>query len=427
MGWTGTSVEMIKGNPSTKSDFYRTPNLEKLAAKGMVFSQAYSPASLCTPSRAAVLTGKTPAELHITTPGGGKTDGTRKLTPPRIARGLPEDIPTIGTLLKAKGYATALLGKWHIGRRDHAGMYGFDLHDGHTQNDPNGSAADPKEIFSLTERGIEFMKDNVKAGKPFYLQLSHYAVHSPTETRPESLAKFEKLPSGGIHVQSDYAAMTWDLDESIGLIFQALEKLQIEDNTYVVFMSDNGAQGNRRKPNNTPLFGGKGTLYEGGIRVPLIFAGPRIKTGYCAEPVSGTDLLATFAAMTGAKFESDESEDLSPLLSGNAGKLKRRNELLFHYPHYGQGSVQTPQTALISNGWKLFRDWDAGTTKLFNLNTDIGETKDLSSEEPGIFRKMVAAMDKRLEETGAQLPAENPDYDLDTATQGKRRPRRERG
>ncbi|NNJ71229.1 MAG: sulfatase-like hydrolase/transferase [Kiritimatiellales bacterium] len=421
MGWTGTSLEMIPGETSTRSDFYQTPNLEKLAARGMVFSQAYSPASLCTPSRAAVLTGKTPAELRITTPGGGRPDDSKKLLTLKPETRLPETLPTLGTLLQGEGYTTALLGKWHLGRNDHAGMYGFDFHDGSTQNKCNGTETDPKEIFSLTERGIRFMEESVNAGKPFYLQLSHYAVHAPVQSRPESIGKFEKASPGGIHTAADYAGMTWDLDSSLHQVFQALERLGITDNTYVVFMSDNGAQGNRRKPNNTPLFAGKGTLFEGGIRVPLMIAGPGIKTGYCSTAVCGTDLFATFATWSGASAESENSVDLTPLLTGQAKQFERKQELLFHYPHYGQGP-QTPQTALISDEWKLLKDWDAGTSKLFNLDTDIGETKDRSREEPERYAAMVQQMDQRLKETNAQLPTSNPNYDP-TATQTTRRRR----
>lgn len=419
MGWTGSSVEMIKGDAETQSDFYQTPNLEKLAARGMVFSQAYSPGPMCTPSRAAVLTGKTPAELHITTPGGGRVDTSHQMLTPRTTTRLPEDLPTLGTVLKEQGYATALLGKWHIGRRDDAGMYGFDVHDGHTENASNGTDDDPKEIFSLTERGIEFMEQNVKAGKPFYLQLSHYAVHIPIQSRPESIRKFEKAKSGEVHTDVSYAGMTWDLDDSLAEIFRAVEKLNITDNTYIVFMSDNGAPGNPRRPNNAPLNGGKGTVYEGGIRIPFIVAGPGLETGYCPEPVSGTDLFATFAAWAGAVADSDESEDLTPLLTGRASEFSRRNDLLFHYPHYGQGPAQKPQTALVSGDWKLLKDWESGTCELFNLKTDIGEQTDLSAHEPKRFAAMYETLKTRLVETGAQLPTENPDYDPG-ADQGRR-------
>lgn len=411
MGWTGSSVEMIQDRPETKSDFYQTPNLEKLAANGMVFSQAYAPGSMCTPSRASILTGQSPAKLHITTPGAGKTDPTKKVLTPKPSTRLPDQIQTIGTTLKAEGYATALLGKWHIGRNDHAGTYGFDLHDGHTENESDGTSSDPKEIFSLTERGIEFMEKNVKTATPFYLQISHYAVHTPTQSQPESIAQFEQAPSGKIHKESNYAGMTWDFDTSLGLIFNALEKLDITKNTYIVFMSDNGAGGNRRKPNNTPLFAGKGTLYEGGIRVPFIISGPMVNQGqYCSTPVTGTDLLATLSCWAGAPAEHAESEDLSPLLCGNDLKFTRKSELLFHSPHYGRGPLQKPQTALISGNWKLLKDWETDSLQLFNLENDLGEHMDLSSVEPAKLSQLTERLNKRLKETNAQRPENNPNY-----------------
>jgi arylsulfatase A-like enzyme len=409
MGWTGTSVEMFEGNTASKSDFYQTPNLEKLAAKGMVFSQAYSPGPMCTPSRASVLTGITPAELHITTPGGrARTD--RKILTPQTSTQLPAELPTTGTNLQAAGYATALLGKWHIGRGDDAGNHGFQVNDGPTQNESNGTDEDPKSIFSLTQRGIEFMEENVKAEKPFFLQLSHYAVHAPIQSRPESIAQFEKSTAGKIHHDPSYGGMTWDLDTSLAAIFDAVEQLGISENTYIVFMSDNGAQGNRRNQNNLPLFAGKGTLYEGGIRVPLIVVGPGIESGYCSQPVTGTDLFTTFATWAGAELESNESEDLTPLLTGRESEFKRSRDLFFHFPHYGRGT-QTPQTALIVGNWKLLRDWEAGKDQLFDLNEDIGESSDVSTKNPEVHQEMIKSMENRLQQTNAQLPKTNPDYD----------------
>jgi arylsulfatase A-like enzyme len=215
--------------------------------------------------------------------------------------------------------------------------------------------------------------------------------------------------------------MTWDLDESLGQLFDALEKLDIEDRTYVVFMSDNGAPGNRRRPDNSPLFAGKGTLYEGGIRVPLIIAGPGLETGYCAAPVSGTDLFATFASWSGAAVGSNESEDLTPLLRGKPEQFTRDRTLFFHYPHYGRGQFQTPQSALVSGEWKLLKDWETDTYKLFNLVSDPGEQNDISSREADTFRQLMTVLDKRLEETGAQLPSGNPDYDPSTTPQRRNR------
>ena len=426
MGWTGSSVEMIQGDEATKSDFYQTPNLEKLAKRGMVFSQAYSPGPMCTPSRAGVLTGLTPAELRITTPGGGRTDSSKKVLTPRASTQLPRDLATTGSTLQAAGYATALLGKWHIGHRDDAGAHGFDLHDGPTQNDSNGTDEDPKAIVSLTRRGIEFMEKNANAGKPFFLQLSHYAVHSPIQSRPSSIDKFNAASSGRIHRDSNYAGMTWDLDTSLAQITEAVQRLGIAENTYIVFMSDNGAQGNRRKPNNTPLFAGKGTLYEGGIRVPLVIVGPGVETGYCGQPVSGTDLFATFAAWIGVEVESQESEDLTPLFTGRQSEFRRRKALFFHYPHYGKGA-QTPQTALVAGDWKLLRDWETGTDQLFDLKNDIGESNDVSAKNAERFESMVESLEARLKETDAQLPTKNLNYDSNSDSNGDRGSRRGAG
>ena len=423
MGWTGTSVEMIPGDKRTRSDYYQTPNLERLASSGVVFSQAYSPASLCTPTRASVLTGKNPAELHITTPGGARSDTSKKVITPRASNSLPRDLPTIGSVLKQEGYATALLGKWHIGRSDHAGLYGFDFHDGATKNDAQGTDKDPKEIFSLTERGIAFMKKCVESKRPFYLQLSHYAVHSPVKCTAESRERFEKTPKGKIHNKPDYAGMTWDLDKSIGELLKALQELEIAENTYIVFMSDNGAAGGPRKPGNTPLRCGKGTLYEGGIRVPLIIAGAGIEPGSCTEAVTGTDLFATFAALAGAEYSSAESSDLRPLMFWEDDHFNRKQPLLFHFPHYGHGPQQ-PQSALIANGWKLVKNWEGNAYELFNLSDDLSESQDLSKKNPEKLKEMINLMNRRLASAKAQLPTTNPDYDPAKDKTQKRGPRR---
>ena len=425
MGWTGSSVEMIQGDPSTQSDFYQTPNLEKLAAQGIRFSQAYAPASLCTPSRAAILTGKTPAEIHITTPGGGRGTGTEKLTPPQQRNDIPAEETTLPEALKSVGYATAHLGKWHIGRGN-PGSHGFDVHDGATGNNANGSETDPKEVFSLTQRGIEFMKEQVQAGRPFYLQLSHYAVHTPIQSLEESKNKFEKLPAGTRHSLTDYAGMTWDLDTSIGTLRKAIEELGIAYNTYIVFMSDNGAAAGRKTPQNTPLNKGKGTLYEGGIRVPLLIAGPRIETnGASSEAVTGCDLFPTFCEWAGVPLVGKiEGVSLVPLLTDDPSTFQRSEKaFLFHYPHYGQGPAQKPQTAIIAGNYKLIRDLETGTLQLFDPEKDISEKNDLSKQNPELTEKLEQLMDQRLKEVDAQLPTENPDYDPDAKQErtGQRR------
>ena len=210
MGWTGTSVMADPEIHGSNSDYYQTPNLEKLAAQSMLFTNAYSPGPMCTPSRAAILTGKTPAELHMTAPGGGRTDPSHKVATPQIVRELPEQDITIAELLKSKGYATAHFGKWHQGQVS-PDKHGFDVHDGALANVVPDSKNGPKDIFGVTERAMQFMEAQAANGKPFYVQLSHWAVHIPFETSEASQKKFEDLEKGKYHTDPVYAGMTYDL------------------------------------------------------------------------------------------------------------------------------------------------------------------------------------------------------------------------
>lgn len=419
MGWTGTSVEMIPGDSRTKSDYFHTPNLEKLAQMGMRFSAGYAPAAMCTPSRAAVLTGKTPAEIHITAPGSGLGTPAHKMRPPTQLTEFPESETSIAEALKPAGYASAYFGKWHLGRGN-PGQHGFDVHDGSTSNNtPADSGPDnPKDIFGINERGIAFMRENVEADRPFYLQLFHYAVHGPTATKAESEAKFSELDKGKRHENAAFAGMTWDLDVSIGKVTEEIERLGIADNTYVIFMSDNGGPSNPRfgVQNNAPLHKGKTTLYEGGIRVPLIVSGPGIPANsHSAEPVTGCDLFPTFCEWAGVEVPGKiEGKSLVTLLSGKSQSIDREGvPLLFHFPHYSRGPDAEPSTAIIAGNLKLIKFWESNTYKLFDLENDLGEKNDLSKSQPEKLKKLIAVMDKRLQSVNAQLPIVNPDYDPD--------------
>ncbi|MCK4564068.1 MAG: sulfatase [Verrucomicrobia bacterium] len=426
MGWTGTSVEMDDRIEESKSDFYQTPNIEKLAKRGMRFSRAYSPGSLCTPSRAAILTGKTPAELHMTTPGGGRSQPYQKLAAPTHIKELPTSETTLAEALKKQGYSTAHLGKWHLGYGN-PGEHGFDVHDGSTGNDSNGTETNPKDIFGLTQRACDFLDKQVKNGNPFYLQLSHYAVHSPTETLDTSKERFSILQKGAHHSDADYAAMTWDLDASIGTLLEKIDTLKLSGHTYVVFMSDNGAPGNPRRPQNIPLNGGKGSFYEGGIRVPLIVRGPGIEPNtFCRENMTGCDLFPTFCEWAGLPApEEIEGTSLVPLLEGKPDKFARREDsLIFHYPHYGRGPTQKPQSAIIVKNYKLLRDLETGATQLFDLETDISEKSDLSKKMPEKAEQLGKLLDKRLKQVDAQMPTKNSTYDPDAESSTRRRQRK---
>ena len=417
MGWTGTSVEMIPGDAGTRSDYYQTPNLEKLAAMGMRFSAAYAPSAFCTPSRAAVLTGKTPAELHITSPGSGLGSDSDRLKPPTQLRRFPESETSIAEALDPVGYTSAYFGKWHLGRGN-PGQHGFQVHDGSTSNDTpaNEPPSNPKDIFGLNERAMAFMEKQVQAGRPFYAQLFHYAVHAPNATRPESRNKFRENSPGERHRNAPFAGMTWDLDRSIGTLMEKIEELGIVDRTYIVFMSDNGAPSGRRSGelNNAPLNKGKSTVYEGGIRVPLIIAGPGIPAdSHSSEPVTGCDLFPTFCQWAGVEISHEiDGTSLASLLSGKRHSLDRQvSSLLFHYPHYGVGPDAKPASAIISGSHKLIKDWESNSYELFNLAEDLGEQNDLADSHPGKLRELTALMEERLRSANAQVPTINPDYD----------------
>ena len=423
MGWTGTSVQMDDQVPESKSDYYQTPNLEKLAQEGLRFTQAYAPGSMCTPTRAAILTGRTPAVLHVTTPGGGQLEESRRLLTPRAPLTKIQDAETtIAEALKEVGYATAHLGKWHLGGRggSHPGEHGFDVHDGATENGGPGQFEDPnpKDIFGITERALDFMTAHARTGTPFYLHLSHYAVHFPMLARESTVTTFDNLPRGRRHGNAAYAAMTFDLDASVGTLLAEIEKLGIADNTYVIFMSDNGAGGGpRSRAENHPLAGGKSQLYEGGIRVPFIARGPGIPAGAaCREAITGCDLLPTFCEWAGASFPEDvDGTSLVPLLTGRPDSFGRKKpSLLFHYPHYGPGPA-VPHSALLVGNYKVVRDYESLSVQLFDLAADLSESNNLANAMPDKAKELDELLADRLKRADAQMPSLNPDYDPNAA------------
>jgi arylsulfatase A len=409
MGWTGTSTQMSNKIKASKSDFYLTPNIAALAKQGVTFSNAYAPAALCTPSRASILTGKSPAQLHMTTPGPVRKWNPTwyKIIPPQHINSLPEKEKTIAEALKTKNYATAHFGKWHLLGWG-PGKHGFDEHDGNTGNGGPGNYKDPnpKNIFAITKRANTFMEKNVKKGKPFYVQLSHFAVHSPYEALKNTIESCSKRKAGKYHSNIKYAAMTQDLDSSIGQVLAKIKQLGIEKNTYVILMSDNGASMRYNRKENTPLSGGKGNLYEGGIRVPLIIRGPNIKAKQFEDAkVIGDDLYPTLCELAGIQSLSKDIEGISmvSLLNNKENKFKDR-QLIFHYPHYGKGPRQKPQSALIQGQYKLLKELDTGKVKLFDLSKDIGEQKDLSAKNPGTTSKMHNKLKTYLKKVKAQIP-----------------------
>ncbi|MDP6355770.1 MAG: sulfatase-like hydrolase/transferase [Planctomycetota bacterium] len=424
MGWTGLSVASDERMPGSKSDFYQTPRVESLAREGMRFSNAYAPAPMCTPTRASLLTGKSPAQLHMTTPG--PADGpveNRKLIPPRHVDALPTAETTIAEVLRQRNYATAHFGKWHLSGGG-PGQHGFDRHDGETGNQGPGAYTDPnpKDTFGVTSRAMSFMEEQVAAGKPFYVQLSHYALHQPTQALRSTEKEFADVPAGRNHRDVAYAAMTKDLDTSVGMVLKKIQSLDIAKNTYVVFMSDNGAG---RGQANAPLAGGKASLKEGGIRVPLIVRGPGVPAGSsCHESVIGYDLFPTICELAGRRSSGPselEGTSIVPLLHGKAAFERDREELIFHFPHYGKGPRQVPQSAIRMGNFKLLRNYETDDDQLFDLANDMGERTDLALKMPDKKKDFSARLDAYLARIKAQLPTVNPNYDPTKETNKRRR------
>jgi arylsulfatase A len=403
LGWAETSVEMIKGRPDTRSDFFQTPNIERLAKGGMVLSSCYSPSALCAPSRNSLLHGMTPSRLRYTVLSAveARKQYLGKITIPQALKKANSD------------YKTAHFGKWH-NESIKPDAAGYDVTDGPNGNGPGDFADDgkthlpdddPKRIISLTNKSIDFIKEQVSEEKPFYLQLSHYAMHIWHDSLKETREKYKKLPPGRKYQKQDnlpedeisigmynhgwiinYAAMLDDLDRSLGTLLDSIEDLGIADNTYVILTSDNG--GGFR--GNAPLKAGKGSLYEGGIRMPTFVRGPGIRCGtYCDVPVVQWDFLQTFYDLAGgtetlpAELDGGSLRDVFE--NGNQGKVRRKSEaLVFHFPwHTGE-----PESAIRSGKYKLRKNLDTLKTELFDLSVDIGEKNDLSSQMPDLVQTL---------------------------------------
>ena len=416
-GWASSSVQMDDNVPGSKSRLARTPNLEAIASGGMRFANFYAASPRCMPTRAALFTGRSPAALHMTYIGEGKRDETQaaanKLVPPRASLELPSGEVTVASLLKGAGYATAHFGKWHVGRIDPV-KYGFDESDGATSNvGPNGETnPNPAQAFSMTERGMDFMSRQVKSGKPFYLQISHYAGDGGTSARPETYSAVRRMAGPGDEKLVENVAMTEDMDVTIGFILGRLEALGIADRTFVFYTTDHGSKGHNA---NGPLNGGKGSVWEGGVRVPLLVKGPGVKPGSCAQTLASTaDLMPTISQLAGVKAalpKNVEGGSLVPVLLGKSDLVKRlREEFVVHFPHYDKDG-EGPASMLISGSQKLIRIYETGQLYLFNLKSDLGEKRDLSKEMPLVAKDLDRRLSDYLLAVDASMPTPNPAFD----------------
>ena len=405
--WVGSSVLMDPADERTRSDYFRTPHLERLAKRGMLFSQAYSPAPFCCPTRRSLLVGQSPAR-HIY-----QKDQKNWTANYRKQLSLPQMLKQANP-----AYRTAHFGKWDM-RFDNVTPreMGYDVSDGYTGNGTGGSKGtggpaaknDPKLIRSLTQRTCEFMETQARSGKPFFVQVSHYAVHLDIFYSEDSLKETKRLVKGKKHTMPEFAAMTQDLDDGIGEVMDKIESLGLQDNTYVFFLSDNGGrltmpgQKNKKLPRNYPLRQGKGSMYEGGLRVPFIAVGPGVKPGGLSRvPVTGLDLFPTLAELAGNTKPLPNSLDGGSLkrLLHNQGKgaVQRSNSfLLFH-----QAVARRAQTALIQGDYKLVKTWSGNRLELFDLSKSIEEKINLSAKLPDKTEELHGLMTGYLNNVGGE-------------------------
>jgi arylsulfatase A-like enzyme len=414
------------------STFYQTPHIDRLAAGGMRFTDAYAACPVCSPTRASILTGRYPPRYNLTTFLPGRKDmPSQKLLQPKINLQLPLGEVMIPKLLKPAGYVSASIGKWHLGGKDHAPEnFGFDLNIGGSGGGsppsgyfkfakvPNLQARDDNEYLTdrLTEEAEKFIDKN--RDKPFFLYLPHYAVHIPLQARKDLIAKYEKKADPKAEQNNAiYAAMMESVDESVARIVKKLDELKLAERTVIFFFSDNGGLSVKEGPNtpatsNAPLRAGKGYVYEGGIREPLIVRWPGvIKPGTVSDtPVISVDFLPTILELAGVKAELPNPIDgvsLAPFLKQTGG-LKPR-ELYWHFPHY-TNQMGRPGGAVRQGDWKLIERYEDGKLELLNLKDDIGEKNDLSAKMPDKTKELHQKLVEWRKATGAKMPTPNPDY-----------------
>lgn len=388
------------------SDYYRTPHLDELAAQGMRFCRSYAAASLCSPTRAAVMTGRYPHRVHLTDalPWDRLPDNP-EYVPPNHLKELPTDYITFAQVLRRAGYKTALFGKWHLGNEhsffDLKGheAYGFDEAfdaDYHFINKVD------KGTGVLTDRSLTFLEENKE--NPFMLCLFYHTPHIPLACPPDYEAAFEDSPPGTHQNNRKYAGMISHLDDSVQALLDKLSELGLDQNTVVVFTSDNG--GFTGTTSNAPFRGGKANLYEGGIRVPLLVRWPGVVApgSVCDVPVISTDYFPTFLEMAGLDKMPKacvDGQSMAPLLA-QVGTNHPRN-LFWHLPHYRPD----PQSAVLSKGWKLVHQIVPDSFELYHLNNDPYETRDLSGQYPEMTDRLRMMLEKQLRESGAQRMRNN--------------------
>jgi len=444
LGWMDLSCQ--------SSDYYRTPNIDRLAREGMRFTQAYAACAVCSPTRAAVQTGRWPARVGVTdwirarfqrggigTPERNPTEWiarpNRKLICPPNPYWMESEEITIAEALKPKGYKSAYIGKWHLGDEAwYPTEQGYDVNKGGCDYGQPPSYFDPfnnpRHKHPMIRAGIPFLPGR-KPGqflthreaeeavalieqwqdRPFFLNIGNYAVHTPIQAIDSVAAKYRR--EGKQEINAKYAALVESVDDCVGSVLRTLDRLKLADRTVIIFTSDNGGLDNNGRPTeNAPLRAGKGYAYEGGIRVPFIVRWPGVAPAGVVsdEPVCSVDIFPTLMEAAGVELPGDRAIDGKSLVrhlkSGGRAKLDR-DELFWHFPHYRH--APGPYSIIRKGDFKLIKFYE-GALELYNLKNDPGETKNLVSEMPDKARELEARLMAGLERMGAKIPRPNPDY-----------------
>jgi len=431
------------------SKFYETPNIDKLAKEGALFTDAYAACPVCSPTRASIMSGQWPQRTGVTdyigAAMGDKWNRNTPMLPAHYSDRLSLDSPTLAKAMKASGYATFFAGKWHLGPQGHwPENQGFDINMGgidrggpyggkryfspygnpRLTDGPDGEHL-PDRLASETNKFIETHKD-----KPFFAYFSFYSVHTPLMAREDLRKKYEEKrkrlgltdqwrqeATREVRLTQDhvvYAAMVEAMDEAVGKVLAKLDELKLRDKTIIIFTSDNGGLSTSEgwPTSNEPLRCGKGWMYEGGIREPLIIRWPGVaKPGsVIVTPVSSPDFFPTLLEAAGIKPDKGQVLDGISLVPVLKGEYKATRSLYWHYPHYGnQGGG--PAAAVRTGDWKLIEWYDDQSVELFNLADDLSEKNDLSAKEVDRALKMKADLHQWQKEVGAKMPEVNPKYD----------------
>ncbi|MCM8538457.1 MAG: sulfatase [Lentisphaeraceae bacterium] len=460
--WNGSPVKMNDDMENSRMPVLQMPNVEKLAKQGMKFSNAYG-SPQCAPARVCLQTGQAAARNGFTVVLGKIKDdyydmrntyNYMPLIPNVAATSLDTNTMTIPKALKPLGYESAHIGKWHM--YCDPGEAGYALHDGDTNNNPGNTLTsglkktdkrptripkdikDPKLMFSITEKAIGFMEEQVQKKKPFYLQISHYAMHEGRECLDSTRQKYVNHPvvqeyykrmgttAEKVNRKKDPAnwlAMGEDMDGRIGAVLDKIKELGIEDNTYVIMVSDNGYRhSDVAQDLKQPLHGHKWWVWEGGIRVPMIVKGPGIKAGTVFKGnVINYDFLPTFLEWAGGNpktLKDIDGQSLAPYLAGKAPEKEFLNRnLYFHFPHY-RGSM--PHSAIVSGKHKVMHFYERpDIPMLFDLSVDSGEVNNVAKQNPETHKRLFDEMMDYTKAVGGKFPKTNPKFDKEKYTKDK--------